>query len=91
MMKKRFTILLLVCVFAYTVLGNCLFENETLSVGEHIRRCLRITCYPQGSISLLACPLYQCPEGKQIGYRDVDPSKPFPECCEGPICKEEGS
>ncbi|GAB1867607.1 Single domain-containing protein [Camponotus japonicus] len=87
-MKLHFVTLLLVGLSVHATLGDCLFENETLSVGEHIRKCLRINCTGENTMSMLACPLYQCPVGKEIGYREVDLSKPYPECCAGPICAE---
>ncbi|XP_072762471.1 uncharacterized protein [Anoplolepis gracilipes] len=82
--------LLMVCVFAHAARlpDSCSYEDETLSVGEHIRQCLRITCHANGNISALGCPLVQCLEEKQIGYQKMDNSKPYPECCERPICKE---
>lgn len=82
-------ILFLVCVFAQAahLPGNCSFDGEILTVGEHIRGCSRIICYAEGTVAILECPLFYCPEETQIGYRNMDPSKSFPECCEGPICK----
>ncbi|XP_029178915.1 uncharacterized protein LOC114946545 [Nylanderia fulva] len=91
MMKGCLVLLLMMlCVFAHAaqVSDGCPYEEETLTVGEHIRKCLRVTCHADGSISMLGCALYRCQEGKQIGYRETDLSKPYPECCEGPICKE---
>ncbi|XP_050453954.1 uncharacterized protein LOC126852808 [Cataglyphis hispanica] len=89
----RCAILLMICVLAHAahLPDSCSFENETLSVGQHTRRCLKITCHAGSEISILGCPLARCPEGKQVGYRDTDFSKPYPDCCGGPICKEEKS
>ncbi|XP_012217081.1 uncharacterized protein [Linepithema humile] len=80
-------LLMLVCAFIQ-VQGNCEFEGESLSVGKHHRKCLTLTCNENGSVSALACPLMQCAEGQQIGYHELDISKPFPECCARPICKD---
>ncbi|KAI4491977.1 hypothetical protein M0802_010180 [Mischocyttarus mexicanus] len=86
-MKSLFVlcgILLALCLFLQ-VQGDCNIDGETLPPGEHIRRCLRYTCQESGSISALGCPQWRCRE--TIGYREQDLSKPYPECCEGPICK----
>ncbi|XP_025269281.1 uncharacterized protein LOC112639471 [Camponotus floridanus] len=85
-MKLHFVILLLVGVFVHATLGDCPFENETLSVGAHIRQCSTVTCRDDTSIIMIPCPLFQCAEGKQIGWKELDLSKPYPECCAGPIC-----
>ncbi|XP_046832389.1 uncharacterized protein LOC124430193 [Vespa crabro] len=77
-------ILIALCLF-WQVEGNCQWNDETLSVGEHIRDCTRIFCNESGHLSALPCPVYTCEE--IIGYEDKDLSKPFPECCGGPICK----
>lgn len=34
------------------------------------------------------CAEYRCQEGKQIGLKDVDNTKVYPDCCGGPICEE---
>ncbi|XP_070158450.1 uncharacterized protein [Polyergus mexicanus] len=89
----RCAILLMVCMFTHAVHlpEGCPFKGETLSVGQHIRQCSRITCHAEGKMTILGCPLAHCPEGKQVDYRDTDFSKPYPDCCERPICKEEKS
>ncbi|XP_032674098.1 uncharacterized protein LOC116845477 [Odontomachus brunneus] len=80
-------ILLLVCVFVQ-VQGNCEYTNgEILPVGTHYRDCQQIKCNEDGSMSMLGCPLSLCTPGNQIGYHELDVSKPYPECCERPICK----
>ncbi|KAG7212755.1 hypothetical protein KM043_013016 [Ampulex compressa] len=68
------------------VQGDCFYHGENLTVGEHIRECTRIVCHEDGHISGLGCPEYRCKEA--IGYRERDVSKPYPECCGGPICRE---
>ncbi|KAK2588424.1 hypothetical protein KPH14_004423 [Odynerus spinipes] len=79
-----FGILLALCLFS-RVEAECVVDGEKLPVGEHIRKCRKYTCHESGSLSALGCPAYLCKE--QIGYRKEDLSKPYPECCEGPICK----
>ncbi|XP_029178914.1 uncharacterized protein LOC114946544 [Nylanderia fulva] len=90
-MKGRLSLLLMtICVFAKNAThlpGSCLYEGETLSVGQHTRGCLRITCYAEGDITILECPLNFCPEKRLIGYHETNFSKPYPECCARPISR----
>ncbi|XP_019698490.1 uncharacterized protein LOC109504131 [Harpegnathos saltator] len=80
--------LLLACVLITQVQGNCPYDDETLPVGTHYRKCNKINCNEDGTMSMLACPLALCQPGEQIGYHELDISKPYPECCERPICKD---
>ncbi|XP_053971440.1 uncharacterized protein LOC128889071 [Hylaeus anthracinus] len=83
-----FTFCITMCLLL-EVQGDCKgYQGKDLSVGTHYINCLQITCNADGSISALGCPAYQCAEGSQIGYRKTDLSKPYPECCEGPICAD---
>ncbi|XP_043262667.1 uncharacterized protein LOC122403290 [Colletes gigas] len=67
--------------------GTCNnFHGQNLSVGTHYINCTEYECHSDGSMTGLPCADYACAEGKEIGYRETDYSKPFPECCGGPIC-----
>ncbi|KAL2751310.1 uncharacterized protein V1477_000468 [Vespula maculifrons] len=78
-------ILFALCIFVL-VEGDCEWYGEIYPVGEHILNCTRVTCNESGDWSSVGCPLYMCEE--TIGYEEIDLSKPYPECCGGPICKE---
>ncbi|XP_003701336.1 uncharacterized protein LOC100876008 [Megachile rotundata] len=79
--------LLMAICFLSEVKGDCKnYDGQDLSVGVHYIKCNKVTCHEDGSVSATTCPVYFCQEGKQIGYRERDISKPYPECCEGPIC-----
>ena len=39
-------------------------------------------------INFFRCSEYRCQPGKQIGVKEVDHSKEYPDCCGGPICKD---
>lgn len=77
-------ILMTLCLFT-KVKADCLVDGEMLPPGEHIRQCQRLTCHDSGAISAVGCATYACKD--QIGYKEMDLSKPYPECCGGPICK----
>ncbi|CAL7951508.1 unnamed protein product [Xylocopa violacea] len=79
------TLLLVICLFL-TVKGDCQYEGRTLTEGKNYFNCKQYTCSPNGNIAVLGCSLYQCAKGKQIGYKEEDLSKPYPQCCGGPIC-----
>ncbi|XP_076754272.1 uncharacterized protein LOC143425413 [Xylocopa sonorina] len=80
------TFLLAICLLP-NIKGDCQYEGGTLTEGKHYINCQVWTCYPNGNIATLGCATYACPEGTQIGYRENDLSKPYPECCGGPVCK----
>ncbi|XP_043499648.1 uncharacterized protein LOC122522517 [Polistes fuscatus] len=77
-------ILLALCFFLQ-VEGDCNLDGETLPPGKHIRNCISYTCHESGVLSAVGCATWNCVES--IGYREQDLSKPYPECCPGPICK----
>ncbi|XP_011642792.1 uncharacterized protein LOC105430781 [Pogonomyrmex barbatus] len=82
------TILLLACVLVHSqYIDGCSFEDEILSVGTHTRNCQKLNCIGNNKIQALACPLASCLPGQQIGYQEMDFSKPYPQCCGRPICK----
>ncbi|KAF7987549.1 hypothetical protein HCN44_003311 [Aphidius gifuensis] len=54
--------------------------GEILSV----KYCLRKICRDDGTWELIQCPKIKCKT--QIGKREFDRNKPFPECCQAPIC-----
>ncbi|KOC64229.1 hypothetical protein WH47_12531 [Habropoda laboriosa] len=78
------TLLMTTCLFL-EVRGNCQYEGHNLTPGQHHVNCQQITCNPDGTIQGVSCPAWMC-GGKSLGYRELDLSKPYPECCPGPIC-----
>nr|XP_034183223.1 uncharacterized protein LOC117605704 isoform X2 [Osmia lignaria] len=82
------SLLMAICLLS-EVRGTCKgYGDKDLSVGTHYINCTAVSCHPNGSVTMLGCASYRCQEGKQIGYRQTDLSKPYPECCEGPICAD---
>ncbi|XP_076232227.1 uncharacterized protein LOC143177854 [Calliopsis andreniformis] len=69
--------------------ANCKsWDGQELTVGTHFINCIQVQCHPDGHVTGLACAPYLCQEGKQIGYREMDVTKSYPECCGGPICAD---
>ncbi|XP_076687318.1 uncharacterized protein LOC143378981 [Andrena cerasifolii] len=66
----------------------CLLVEVKGSKQSFQNQCARVTHHSNGDITAVGCGTYECAEGKQIGYRHDDLSKPYPECCGGPICKD---
>ncbi|CAK9798440.1 hypothetical protein ANTPLA_LOCUS1575 [Anthophora plagiata] len=86
-MKTIILCTLLVTIYLFLeVRGNCYYEGRNLTVGEHTIDCNYYECNADGTIFGKPCPLTTC-VGKPLGYREVDLSKPYPQCCPVPICK----
>ncbi|CAK9816257.1 hypothetical protein ANTQUA_LOCUS8828 [Anthophora quadrimaculata] len=79
------TLLVTICLFL-EVQGNCYYEGRNLTVGEHTIDCNYYKCNEDGTMFGKSCAVAMC-SGKLLGYREADLSKPYPECCPGPICK----
>ncbi|XP_034183222.2 uncharacterized protein LOC117605704 isoform X1 [Osmia lignaria lignaria] len=83
------SLLMAMCLLSEVRAGTCKgYGDKDLNVGTHYINCTAVSCHPNGSVTMLGCASYRCQEGKQIGYRQTDLSKPYPECCEGPICAD---
>ncbi|XP_015515497.1 uncharacterized protein LOC107221117 [Neodiprion lecontei] len=50
--------------------------------------CGTMECVGPGEMRGVGCGTYRCADGKQIGYKQKDNSKVYPECCGGPICAD---
>ncbi|XP_026673916.1 uncharacterized protein LOC113465011 [Ceratina calcarata] len=79
--------LLITCVFADSE-EYCELNHKNVTAGVYSVNCVRYKCDPP-NLSALACPVYICEEGQQIGEKQNDLTKPYPECCGGPICKKD--
>lgn len=80
------TVLLTLTCFFLDAEGTCHYKGSRLAEGDHVIGCSRYTCHLDGHVSAIGCPAFACEE--QIGYIEEDMGKPYPDCCERPICKE---
>ncbi|XP_015434691.1 PREDICTED: uncharacterized protein LOC107190407 [Dufourea novaeangliae] len=80
------TLLVAMCLVMETK-ADCEYMGKNYKVGEkYTQNCAEFTCQSGGGFGGLTCALYECMEGKKIGYKEQDNSKPYPQCCGGPIC-----
>ncbi|XP_076164080.1 uncharacterized protein LOC143145008 [Ptiloglossa arizonensis] len=83
-----FTLFMTMCLYLEAQ-GVCKLGNgQEIDVGTHHINCVTYMCNPDGHVTGLGCPVYQCQKGKQIGYRDTNVNLAYPECCGGPICAD---
>ncbi|XP_043266424.1 uncharacterized protein [Venturia canescens] len=83
-------------VIAYLFVGGNAEDEVKLNCNDvrgdlslYYKICGEVICHPNGSISSKGCGTYQCsPDKPAIGYKETDSTKPYPECCGGPICPD---
>ncbi|XP_074109545.1 uncharacterized protein LOC141534227 [Cotesia typhae] len=81
-----------ICFFVSALVACLLIEaNAERKIVKEVtgENCTLQTHYDDGSFSTKACAPWRCKSREDtIGHKAKDFSKPYPECCDGPICKE---
>ncbi|XP_043473517.1 uncharacterized protein LOC122505765 [Leptopilina heterotoma] len=89
--KMKFLVFLIIILqilnnsLEFVQLINC--PADIVPVKNQQQICARITCLSPQKFDIIRCSDIKCPEGKQIGLKNEDNSKMYPDCCGGPICE----
>ncbi|XP_034946008.1 uncharacterized protein [Chelonus insularis] len=88
-------VILFVCISVACLLleanADCKSKDDSKKIvptGTKVQEgCAIFECDDKGAWTSSGCSEWRC-SGLEKGYKEQDNTKPFPECCPGPICND---